>query len=258
MIRILIADDEPLARSRVRSLLSGWPDVAVVGECRDGMEAVAAIRAEPPDLVFLDIQMPKLDGFGVVASIGADRMPGVVFVTAYDEYAVRAFEVHAMDYLLKPLDPVRFRDALDRAIRGIERGMLAELRATLARLSRPPAPPLAPAEASSGRRDRVAVRTGVRIEFVDPEEIDWAEAAGNYVRLRGRGGTHLVRRTMDDLHSVLGANRFVRIRRSVLVRIHAIAACEQLVRGSYVFIMRDGTRLISSRYFRAHLTSLLD
>src|ERR1043165_8892254 len=178
MIRALIVDDEALARERIRTLLAGREDLTVVGECAGGPQAVAAIESDAPDLVFLDVQMPDLDGFGVLEVLGAERLPAVVFVTAYDEYALRAFEVHALDYLLKPIEPGRFAAAVDHAVQALRLRSRPEgegdhrLRDLLDALG----------ERARGE-DRLVVRSGGRIFFLRPAEIDWVEADGKYARL---------------------------------------------------------------------------
>lgn len=262
---VLVVDDEPLARAGVRALLAEQPDVGTVREARGGAEAIAAIRERRPDLVFLDVQMPRVDGFGVIAAIGADAMPPVVFVTAYDAYAVRAFEVHALDYLLKPVDPARFRDAFARAVRAPVRDGAAALdgalRDALARLApalqRAGGEAAALTEPASSARP-FAVREKARIVFVAATDVEWVEAFGNYVRLHVRGGAvHVLRATLDDTEARLGAD-FVRLRRSALVRTAAIRFCEPWGKGSWVFVLRDGTRLTSSRYYRERLRGLFD
>lgn len=256
-LAVLIVDDEPLARQGVRELVQKLPDVGNIREAPNGSEAIRLIREQCPDVVFLDVQMPRIDGFGVIEAIGASNMPAVIFVTAYDEYAVKAFEVHAVDYLVKPIDPDRFRDAVDRARRVVTGDALETLRAALAAVI--PAVRAAPgAETdSSGVADRrIPVRTQGRVVFVDSREIDWVEALGNYVRMHGRGRSLRHRATMDEMEARLGTG-FVRIRRSVLVRATAILYCEPLGKGSWVVVLHDQTRLTSSRYYREQLGTLI-
>lgn len=255
---VLIVDDEPLGRRGVRELLADRPGIGSIREASNGREAVQMIRQQSPDLVFLDIQMPGIDGFGVIEEIGIEAMPPVVFVTAYDEHAVKAFEVHAVDYLLKPIEPDRFQDALEHVrTAALHRGTLRQdslalllplLRHAVGLSGSVPTPP-----PDDGR---IAVRRDGRIVLVSPAEIDWVEARGNYVRLHGRSGPLLHRATVDQMAVRLGAG-FVRIRRSVLVRTGAIRYCEALGRGSYVLVLHDNTRLTSSRYFRHRLVPLL-
>jgi two-component system LytT family response regulator len=239
-------DDEPLARQRLRRLLQDEPDVEIVGECADGGEAVAAIRADKPDLVFLDVQMPVLDGFGVLEAIGLEYLPAIVFVTAYDRYALRAFEYNALDYLLKPFDRDRFRKALERA------------RAHLGR-----APDSEEAQQLLGAVDefksqgkgleRLIIKSAGRVFFLRAEEIDWIEAAGNYVRLHVGKETHLLRDTMSSLEARLDPKRFLRIHRSTMVNIERIQEMQPLFHGDYVVILRDGTQLNLSRGYRQRL-----
>jgi two-component system LytT family response regulator len=243
-MRIVIVDDEPLGRLAVRQQLAAFPDAAIVAECGDGETAVDAIVRESPDLVFLDVQMPGLSGFDVLERVGSEAVPAVVFVTAYDRYALRAFEAHAVDYLLKPIDPDRFRDAYARAARAAERDgrdrAAGRLDALLAQLAERPRTPVVPLE-------RIVVRDNGRLQFVPVATIDWVEAAGNYVKLHVGPGVHVVRQTVERTAARLG-ERFIRIRRSALVNVAAIRALEPYGKGSYVVFLRDGTRLISSRY----------
>src|SRR5215831_20317837 len=217
-IRTLIVDDEPVARARVLLLLRDESDIEIVGECSTAPQAVSVIEATAPDLVFLDVQMPQMDGFALARTLGHD-MPAVVFVTAYDEYALAAFEIHALDYLLKPFSAERFRSALTHA-----RQHLAKRQATAAGRQRPSRLPDAPASeagrtADQARRDRLVIKSSGRIYFVRIHDIDWCEASGNYVRLHIGPQTHLVRGTMSHLESQLDAAQFVRIHRSAIVNV---------------------------------------
>ena len=253
-VDVLVVDDERLARLGVLQALAGRPEVRLVGECADGDAAVRAIRASRPDLVFLDVQMPGRDAFDVIEEIGADEMPRVIFVTAHDEYACRAFEVHAVDYLLKPLDPERFADALDRALLAAststpsDAGAVRRLLASLRGATPPATAPAAPA--------RLPVRENGRITFLEPAAIDWIEAAGNFVRIHAGGRTHLHRATMESMAESLG-DAFVRVRRSALVRVGAIAYCEPYGRSTWVLVLRGGARVVSSRWFQPNLRRLL-
>ena len=249
-LRALIVDDEPLARGRLRALLAREPDVDVVGECATGTEAVEAILAHGPALVFLDVQMPEVDGFGVVEAIGASRMPVTIFVTAYDDFALRAFEAHALDYLLKPFPEERFRRALERARRQVEaRGARAAREALQA--------VLADFAARPERLRRLVVRSGARIGFVDVEAIDWIQADGNYVRLHTAKGSHLVRETLSGLEAQLDARDFLRIHRSTMVSVRAVKQLQSLFKGEYLVVLKDGTRLTSSRPYRSALERAL-
>jgi two-component system LytT family response regulator len=249
-IRTLVVDDEPFARERVLSLLQQEDDVEVVGECGDGAQAVAAIQHHGPDLVFLDVQMPGVDGFGVIEAIGAEKMPTVVFVTAYDEYALRAFEVHALDYLLKPFGRDRFRQTLTHARAHLERRRAGDLgRRLLALVNdiKPEAPKL----------DRLIVKSGGRVFFLRTDDLDWIEAAGNYVRLHLGEESHLFRETMNRMESRLDPKRFVRIHRSRIVNTERIKELQPWLGGEYVVVLRNGSRLPLSRGYRDKLQEQL-
>jgi two-component system LytT family response regulator len=238
-IRTLVVDDEPVARARMLSLLQGEPDIEIIGECESGQDAVSAIEQASPDLVFLDIQMPQMDGLQLTRALG-DRMPAVVFVTAYDEYALRAFEVHALDYLLKPFSAERFKAALTHA-----RQHLSKRRTTGAH------------QAAPERRDRLVIKSSGRIYFVRTLEIDWCEAAGNYVRLHVGAQTHLVRGTMAYLESQLDPAQFVRVHRSTIVNVDRIQELRSSFNGEYIILLHDKTRLTLSRGYRDGLQTKL-
>lgn len=249
-VRVLIADDEPPARAKVRRFLAAEADVEVVGEAGSGPEAVEAIGRLRPDVVFLDIQMPGADGFGVLDALPPGTLPQVVFVTAYDEYALRAFEVHAVDYLLKPFDGDRFRTALARArervrARAPTDGLEERIRRALAE-ARPPAAYL----------DRVLVRTGDHAVFVRTDEIDWLEAEENYVRLHAGRESHLVRGTLAGLEARLDPAKFVRVHRSHVVNLASIRALHPWSHGDWMIVMRDGRELMLSRRYRDRLPEL--
>ena len=254
-IRALIVDDEPVARRGVRLSLRGEDDIEIVGECGDGRAAVAAIREHRPDLVFLDVQMPLLDGFGVVEAVGPENLPAVVFVTAYDEHAVRAFEAGALDYLLKPFERERFRKTLARARRRIHAPDRDDLGRRLAALLGELRPDRVGERAK--HLERIAVREAGRIIFLGADEIDWIEAQGNYVRLHAGRDSHLLRETMDGIEAKLDPAKFVRIRRSAIVRVERIRELQTLFNGEYAVRLQDGTRLTSSRRYRKNLDALL-
>ncbi len=246
-MRVVLADDEPLARERLRTLLAARTDCILAGESADGADAVAVIAAERPDLVLLDVQMPELDGFEVLEALPPDVRPAIVFVTAYDEYAVRAFDVSAVDYLLKPVEPARFTAALDRA--AARRGPTAagpDFSALLAEV-----------RALRGPARRFVVRDGHRIRFIATEDVDWIDAAGNYVRLHVAGHSHLLRETMKSVEARLDPERFVRVHRSAIVNLERVVSMEPYFHGEYVLTLRDGTRLNSSRSQGARLRALV-
>ncbi|MBM3818710.1 MAG: response regulator transcription factor [Acidimicrobiia bacterium] len=249
-IRTLVVDDEPLARERVLSLLQQENDVEIVGECADGAQAVSAIQERAPDLVFLDVQMPGCDGFEVIRNIGADRMPPVIFVTAYDEYALQAFEVHALDYLLKPFGKDRFQQTLRHAREALERRRAGDLGRRLLALVHDIKP-------EPQRVERLVVKSGGRVFFLRTDEIDWIEAAGNYVRLHLGTGSHLFRETMNRMEARLDTRRFARIHRSRIVNTERIKELQPWFNGDYVVILRDGTRLTLSRGYREKLQQRL-
>jgi two-component system LytT family response regulator len=249
-IRALIVDDEPLARQRICTLLEAEPDVQIVGECTDGRQAVAAIEKLRPDLMFLDVQMPALDGFGVLDAVDTDDLPIVIFVTAYDSYAIRAFEVHALDYLLKPFDRERFRKALERAREQFARQQNAGSRKQLREL-------LHDVKAERKPLERLVIKTAGRVFFLRADEIDWIEAAGNYLRLHVGSETHLLRETMNSVETRLDADKFMRIHRSTIVNIERIKELQPWFHGDYVVILRNGTQLPLSRSYRQKMHELL-
>jgi two-component system LytT family response regulator len=245
--RALIADDEPLARERLRDLLSADPDVVVIGEAADGEETVSAVRSLAPDLLFLDVQMPGCDGFEVLRRLDPGQLPLTVFVTAYDRYALRAFEVHAVDYLLKPFDTDRFRTALVRAKERLARDRSSEFRESLLAMLGKPAEAARPV-------GRIAIKSGEGIVILRTDEIHWVEAAGNFVKFHCAGGkTWLHRETMNGLEARLDSERFVRIHRSTIVNIEAVKELQPLFHGDSVVILRDGSELTLSRSYRSRL-----
>jgi two-component system LytT family response regulator len=244
--RVLIADDEPLARERLRSLLGAEDWVEVVAECQNGPEAVDSIARLQPDLVFLDVQMPGATGFDVIDAVGPDRMPLVVFVTAFDKYALRAFDVHALDYLLKPFDRERFGQALGRARQQLERRSGGDLERRLLEL-------VQDLKGTSPRLERFVIKAGGRVFFVRSDEIDWIEAAGNYVKLHVGADAHLFRETMNALESQLNPDTFYRIHRSHIVNIERVKELQPWFNGEYVVFLKNGTRLTLSRGYREKL-----
>jgi two-component system LytT family response regulator len=249
-IKVLVADDEPLARERLSGLLSQEPDIEVVGQARDGEEAVTAIHDDSPDLVFLDVQMPQMSGFDVIEAVGSDRMPLVIFVTAYDQHALKAFQVRALDYLLKPFDRERFKDALGRARKQLERDENGDLGRRLLALVKD-------LRRDQPKSDRLVVKSGGRLFFLRTDEIDWVEAAGNYVRLHVGPGSHLLRETMNAIEGRLDPEKFFRIHRSRIVNMERIQELQPWLNGEYAVLLRTGTRLTLSRGYREKLQDRL-
>ena len=233
-IRTLIVDDEPLARSNLAVLLRVDPEIEIVGECSSGQEALATIRSAKPDLLFLDVQMPECDGFDVLEMLGRDLPAAIVFVTAYDQYALRAFEAGALDYLLKPFDDTRFDRALDRAKQTLKRG-----------------------NSSSRKLERLAIKSVGQIAFVRLSEIDWIEAADYYACLHAGARTHLLRRSMTDLEQELDPADFCRIHRSTIVNLARIHRMEIGADGEYGVLLDSGTSLRMSRRYSKELQSRL-
>ena len=249
-IRTLIVDDEPLAREGIRLHLEEHPDFQVIGECGSGEEAVQKIEAEDPDLVFLDVQMPGLDGFGVLESVGAEQLPAVVFITAYDQFALRAFEAHALDYLLKPFEAERFAKALDRVRAQLLSRAAAPIDERLRNL-------LASLGAKENYLERMVARTNGKILILRVHDVDWIEAAANYVRVHIGQKQFLVRETMTNLETRLDPEKFLRIHRSIIVRKDRIKELEPLFQGDYSVVLNDGTRLTSSRGYRDKIQMFL-
>jgi two-component system LytT family response regulator len=233
-IKTLVVDDEPIARARMISLLREEADIELVGECSSGTQAKSAIESTSPDLLFLDIQMPEMNGLDLARTIQSSGTPAVVFVTAYDDYAVRAFEVHALDYLLKPFSTERFRSALGHA-----REHVAKRRANAAS-----------GQGREARRNRLMIKSGGRIHFVRMADVDYCEAAGNYVRIHVGPQCHLVRDTMSHLESELDPQQFMRIHRSTIVNVDRVQEMQSSFNGEYVVLLRGGTRLTLSRGYR--------
>lgn len=259
-IRTLIVDDEPAARAAMRALLAHDPEIVVVGEAKDGGSALRALQRDPPDLVLLDVQMPGLDGFRVLQSLEAPEQLSVVFVTAYDEYALQAFDVHAVDYLLKPFDDARFRLALTRAkqeVRQRRLGMVSDrLVSLLESLGRRAAESTAPSR-SDGYLRRIAIKSGGRVSIVAARDIDWIEAEGDYMRLHVGKASHLVRETMGKMEAGLDPARFVRIHRSTIVNLERIKELQPFFKGEYVAVLHDGTELKLSRGYKDNLEAAL-
>jgi len=256
-IRTLIVDDEPAARAALQSLLANDREIAVIGECADGRSAVERIEREHPDLVFLDVQMPGMNGFDALRALEVAELPEVVFVTAYDEYAVRAFDVHAADYLLKPFSDERFRLALTRAKQQVRRRRLGELSDRLTTLLDTVGRGGAAAASASQYLRRLVIKSGGRATILPVRDIDWIEAEGDYVKLHTGKVSHLLRETMKRLEAQLDPARFVRIHRSTIVHIERIKEIQPYFHGEYVVLLQDGTSLKLARGYRQHLETAL-
>lgn len=243
VVKVIIVDDEPLAREGLRALLAGDRDVEVVAECADGQAAIEAIRRNRPDIVFLDVQMPDFDGFDVLRALEGEPLPAVVFVTAYDKYALKAFDVHAVDYLLKPFHDERFAEALARA--KARRG--ENMTERIARLLDERKPKIM----------RVLVKTGGRVLFIRADEIDWIEAADYYVKLHVAGKVHMLRESMAALEARLDSEMFFRVHRSAIVNLERVRELQPFSRREHVLVLRDGTRLRLTRSRRERLAAVL-
>ncbi|MBS1796155.1 MAG: response regulator transcription factor [Acidobacteria bacterium] len=250
-IRTLIVDDEPLARERVRRFLRDEADVAVVGECGDGAEAIEFIKNERPDLVFLDIQMPEKTGFEVVRALDPKTAPTIVFVTAYDQYALQAFDASALDYLLKPFNRERLQRAVTRARELIENRQRGKLDERLASL-------IADLKTEKKYLERLVVKSVGRVFFLKTDEIDWIEAAGNYLKLHVGRESHLIRETMNAIESRLDPDKFLRIHRSTVVNIDRIKELHPMFSGDYSVILRNGAELTLSRNYRERFLELFE
>lgn len=244
-LRAIVVDDEPLARDSIRALLAHENDIVITGEAT-GIDAAALVARTRPDIMFLDIQMPDVDGFALLEKIGAEAVPAVVFVTAYDRYALRAFDVHAIDYLLKPFDDSRFRDALARARERAQSRRRGEIDRRIAEL-------LADRRAS---QSRFLVRVRDKSIVIDAGDIDWIEAADYYVSLHVGGASHLLRQTMNEIETQLDPARFFRVHRSAIVNIERVREIHPLFRGDCAVVLRDGTRVKLSRTRRDEFESL--
>jgi two-component system LytT family response regulator len=272
-IRTMVVDDEPAARRGIVLLLERDPDVLVVGEAGSGVEAVRRIKEEKPDLVFLDVQMPEMNGFKVLEALGANP-PAVIFVTAFDQHALQAFEVNAIDYLLKPYDDERFWIALRRAKSELVRrqtdalseklsNLLQHLQSGVAARDPGPAQPAAAADTAAASaqdsitRERILLRSGGEIYFVKAEDIDWIEAEGDYMKFHAAGRVHMLRETMANLEERLDPKRFIRIHRSTIVNIDRVKKLSPSFAGEYAVILHDGTKLRLSRGYHDRLQELM-
>jgi two-component system LytT family response regulator len=250
-------DDEPLARRNLRLLLENDPEIDIIGEAASGREALALINKHSPDLVFLDIQMPELDGFGVLEKIDAAQLPAIVFVTAFDQYALKAFDFHALDYLLKPFDDARFAKALRRAKLQLEQRELKDLSQRLVALLGGREAGLREPARASQYVSRLLIKSGGRVFFLKTEEIDYIRAEDYYVKLQvGRKG-HLLRETMNEMEAKLDPEKFLRIHRSTIVNIERIRELQPHFNGEYIVVLHDGSEHKLSRSRREQLQSLL-
>jgi two-component system LytT family response regulator len=259
-LRVVVVDDEPLARSGMCGLLARDPELTVVAQCADGAEAVAAIAGLKPDLVLLDVQMPEMDGFEVLREVGPARMPVVVFVTAFDRFALRAFDVAAVDYLLKPFDDERFDLAIARAKHAVRNAEAGELGRRLMRLVERQGEPAPSAEAPAEpvrHASRLVVKSAGRTVFIRVDEVDWIEADDYYARLHVAGKTHLLRETMGSLEARLEPTRFFRVHRSAIVNLDRVREVQFLFGGEHVVILHDGTKLKLSRSRLEKLEAML-
>jgi two-component system LytT family response regulator len=255
-IRTLIVDDEPAARAAIRTLLAPDHDILVIAECAEGGAALETIRADAPDLVYLDVQMPGMDGFALLQQLNPAEMPVIVFVTAYDRYALRAFEAHALDYLLKPFSNERFQETLTRAKQQVRQGKLGALHQQLLTLldagARATPPP-----AEGAYLKRLVIKSGSRVTILGVKDIDWIEADGDYVRVHSGRAWHVLRETMKRLETQFDPGRFVRIHRSTIVNVERIKELQPYFHGEYVVVLQDGTHLKLSRGYKEHLETAL-
>jgi len=250
-IRTIIVDDEPPARHKLKLFLADEPDFEIIAECSNGAEAISAIAKHRADVMFLDIQMPEVDGFGVLETISPARLPFVVFVTAHDAYALKAFEVRALDYLLKPYDRTRLRQTLTRVRAAMQHASIEKQQTQILSM-------LADLKTHRKHPERILIKSAGRVYFVNVDEIEWAEAEGNYVRLHVGSESHLVRQTMNALERRTDPHRFVRIHRSTLVNVARVKEIQPWFEGDYVAILLSGKRLSVSRPYRKKLTRLLE
>ncbi len=249
-VRILVVDDEPLAREKVRDIVRHDSELEIVGECVNGSEAVAAVQEFQPDLLLLDVQMPEIGGFAVLEALKSEKLPFVIFVTAYDQYAVRAFEVHALDYLLKPFDRERFESAMQRAKDHIRKEQNGHLDQRILAL-------LEQLKAETKYIERLVIKSGGRVFFLETDEIDWIEAEGNYVSVHTAKKAYVIRETISSLESQLDSKKFIRIHRSAIVNIDRIRELQPWTHGEYHIILHNGTELTLSRNYRDNLQGVL-
>ena len=249
-IRTLIVDDESLAREKIRNFLLRDPQIEVIGECANGPDAIVAIQQSVPDLLMLDIQMPQMDGFSVLEAVSDNVLPHVIFVTAYDQYALRAFEFHALDYLLKPFDWERFEQTLLRAKDQVFKERSSQFNQGIQTL-------LEQLKERPRYLDRLVIKSTGRVFLLKTDEIDWIEAEGNYARLHVGKESHLLRETISALDSQLDPKAFLRIHRSTIVNLNRVRELQSWFHGEFQVILRDGTQLLLSRTYREKLEQAL-
>jgi len=249
-LQVLIVDDEKLSRHRLRRLLSEDAELEIAGECATGHDCLQFLATHSPDLVFLDVQMPGMDGFGVIDAIGPERMPCTIFVTAYDQFALRAFEVHALDYLLKPFDEKRLAESVRRAKRQILHREGETDRERLRNI-------LQAMQTSTRYRDRLAVKQGENLMILRADQVDWIQAADNYVNLHCGHETHALRGTMNSLQQTLDPAKFIRIHRSAIVNLDRVKALQPWFRGDYRVVLTTGVQLTLSKSYRQSLRDRL-
>jgi two-component system, LytTR family, response regulator len=253
-IRTIIADDEHLSRQKLRLLLDSEPGVQVVAECQDGEQTVDAVQAHKPDLLLIDIRMPDMDGFDVLTKIADNEMPVVVFTTAYDQFAIRAFDAHALDYLLKPFEQERLHEAIERTraelLKSYNLNLTSRILDLLAQKARPQTE-------TRQTDDRMVIRAGGKVVFLDVKDIDWIEAAANYVKLNVGKDSYLLREGIGNIAERLDPDRFVRIHRSVIVNVRKIKELQPCESGEYIAVLKNGKELSCSRGYRAQLQRLI-
>jgi two-component system, LytTR family, response regulator len=254
VIPTIIADDEHLARKKLRLLLESEPGVQVIAECQDGQQTIEAVKTHRPDLLLIDIRMPDLDGFQVLAKLDPEMMPVVIFTTAYDQFAIRAFEAQALDYLLKPFDGERLHQAIERAraelLKCHNRDLTTRILDLLAKNAEPKVEP-------KRAEDRMIIRAGGKVVFLDVNELDWIEAAANYVKLNVGKDSYLLREGIGSISARLDPDRFVRIHRSVIVNVRKIRELQPCDSGEYIALLKNGKELSCSRGYRAQLQRLI-
>ncbi|MBX7150386.1 LytTR family DNA-binding domain-containing protein [bacterium] len=258
-IKTVIVDDEPLARRRIKKLISAQPDIELFAECNNGKDALTVIENAHPDLVFLDVQMPEWNGFDVIERMDIQSLPVIIFVTAYDTYAIKAFDVHAIDYILKPFDDERFFHALDRArefIRHKETGEWAKRIYNMITGIHPERPP--ESVEVSRYLDRIVVKSSGRIHFVPVETVDWIEASGKYLDIHSGKATHRIRESISELEHKLDPGKFLRIHRSYIINIDCIREMQSWHKGEYVVILNNDVKLITGKGYRSNLNVLLN